>query len=130
MGSAKWRDRLCEWLRTSKRNEIGDLTEPHYRLRLTRSWRISSELVITRLLAWKPRWATISPVHSSARSTLDISSAPALSTPRPPVPAWPTIALPELSPPLKELLPAFSSPPGLLNEAIASWPIAWRRPLL
>src|SRR3954451_24577476 len=123
MGSAKWRDRRSESLSTSKTNEIGDLTEPHYRLRLTRSWRISSELVITRLFAWKPRWATIRPVNSSARSTLDISSAPELSTPRPPIPATPTFATPELTPTRKPELPAFSRPPGLLYDASASWPI-------
>ena len=41
-----------------------------HRLRLTRSCRISSEVVMTRELAWKPRWATIRLVNSWARSTL------------------------------------------------------------
>ena len=45
-----------------------------YRLRLTSSWSISSEVVITRPLAWNPRWAVIIPVNCVARSTLDISS--------------------------------------------------------
>jgi hypothetical protein len=36
----------------------------YYRLRLTRSFSISSETVITRELAWKPRWAMIMFVNS------------------------------------------------------------------
>ena len=32
--------------------------------------------MITRLLAWKPRWAVIMFVNSCARSTFDISTAP------------------------------------------------------
>src|SRR3712207_1054473 len=81
-----------------------------YRFRFTRSCRTSSELEMTRLLAWKPRWATISPVNSSARSTLDISSAPAMRVPRPPAPGLPIAGCPELSPTRKELLPAFARP--------------------
>ena len=47
-----------------------------YRFRFTNSCSISSLLVITRELAWKPRCVTIMFVNSCARSTLDISSAP------------------------------------------------------
>lgn len=47
-----------------------------YRLRFTNSCSISSLLVITRELAWKPRCVTIMFVNSWARSTFDISSAP------------------------------------------------------
>ena len=35
-----------------------------------------SVVEITRLFAWKPRWAMIMFVNSCARSTFDISSAP------------------------------------------------------
>src|SRR3954452_8492396 len=44
------------------------------RLMLMRSWRISSDAVIMRELAWNPRWAMIRLVNSWARSTFDISS--------------------------------------------------------
>lgn len=51
-----------------------------YRFRFTNSCSISSLLVITRELAWKPRCVTIMFVNSWARSTLDISSAPLVTT--------------------------------------------------
>jgi hypothetical protein len=54
------------------------MREP-YRFRFTRSARISSDAEITRAFAWNPRWATIRFVNSCARSTLDISNAPAVS---------------------------------------------------
>ena len=41
-------------------------------------------------------------------------------------PIGPGMATPELTPTRKELLPAFSSPPGLLNEARARRPMGWR----
>src|SRR5262249_15121160 len=66
-----------------------------YRFKFTRSWRISSEVVITREFAWKPRWATIKLVNSAARSTFDISSVPPDIVPRPPWPATPIWAFPE-----------------------------------
>jgi hypothetical protein len=47
--------------------------------------------------AWKPRWATIRLVNSWARSTFDISSVPPARRPRPPLPAPPTLARPELT---------------------------------
>jgi len=47
-----------------------------HRFRFTTSCSISSLFVMTRLFAWKPRWATIMFVNSCARSTFDISSAP------------------------------------------------------
>lgn len=50
--------------------------ELSYRFRFTSSCNISSLVVITLLLAWKPRCVTIMLVNSCARSTFDISSAP------------------------------------------------------
>ena len=40
------------------------VTFEDYRLRLTRSLSTSSDAVITRLFAWKPRWAMIKFVNS------------------------------------------------------------------
>src|SRR3954454_8654206 len=107
----------------------GDQGRTGQRLRLTRSCRSSSDAVMTLLFAWKPRWATIRPVNSSERSTLDISSAPAFRVPRPPLPAAPTSGLPELSPARYELFPALARPLGLLKVAMASWPMGLRSPL-
>src|SRR3954468_7451201 len=67
-----------------------------YRLRFTRSCSISSEVEMTRELAWKPRWAVIMFVNVWARSTLDISSAPAVVTPKLP-PGVPVVSGPELA---------------------------------
>ncbi len=47
-----------------------------YRFRFTSSVSISSAVVITRALAWKPRCAIIMLVNSSDRSTFELSSAP------------------------------------------------------
>ena len=48
------------------------------------------QVVITRRAAWNPRWARIRLVNSAARSTFDISTAPAWSSPRRPSPATPS----------------------------------------
>src|SRR5690606_9581788 len=47
-----------------------------YLFRLTRSSSMLSDVVMTRALDWKPRWAMIMLVNSWARSTLADSSAP------------------------------------------------------
>ena len=57
---------------------------------LTRSSSTWSLVVITRELAWNPRWARIRLVNSAARSTFDISSAPPIRVPRRPSPATPS----------------------------------------
>ena len=50
--------------------DVGDAT---YCFRFTSSASTSLDVVITLELAWKPRWAVIRRVNSSARSTLDCS---------------------------------------------------------
>src|SRR3712207_3771493 len=82
----------------------------YQRLRLTSSWRISSEVVMIRLLAWKPRWAITRLVNSCARSTFDISSAPLVMRPRPAEPAEPTWARPEFTVLRNIESPIFSRP--------------------
>ena len=52
-----------------------------YRFKFTSSCKISSEVVMIRVLAWNPRCATIISVNSSDRSTLDISREPDLIAP-------------------------------------------------
>lgn len=47
-----------------------------YRFRFTSSANISSAVVMTRALAWKPRCAVIILVNSCDRSTLELSNAP------------------------------------------------------
>src|SRR4051812_47298522 len=80
-----------------------------YLLRLTRSWSISSEVLITRELAWKPRWAVIMVVNVWARSTLDISTAPAVVKPKL-GPGAPTVAGPEFALSSQRLEPERSRP--------------------
>ena len=63
-----------------------------YLLMLTRSWRISSEVVITRELAWKPRSAMIMLVNCWARSTFEPSRKPVAIWPRPPLSGTPMLA--------------------------------------
>src|SRR5581483_4560636 len=99
-----------------------------YCFRLTRSWSIWSEVVMTLAFAWKPRWATISSVNSWARSTLLISSVPDDSVPRPPEPAVPTWGRPESLDWRYMESPAFSRPAGLVKLASAICPRAWLRP--
>src|ERR1700761_7906818 len=96
---------------------------------LTRSWRISSLVVITRELAWKPRCAMTRLVNSWARSTFDISSAPLVIKPRPPEPAAPTWARPEFTVLRNIESPTFSRPLTLLKLARATWPSVCLRPL-
>src|SRR5690625_5611291 len=49
---------------------------PYYLFKLTGSCNISSDVMMILVFAWKPRWAVIISVNSSAKSTFDISSAP------------------------------------------------------
>ena len=84
---------------------------------------------MTRLLAWKPRSAVIMPVNWVARSTLDISSAPVVTVPRPPVPAVPMLAAPEAEVAEKLFWPARRRPAELRKLARAIWPRTWVWPL-
>ena len=56
---------------------------------------MSSAVVIALALAWYPRSAWMSSVKAVAMSTLDASSEPPSSVPRPPLPGVPTLAAPE-----------------------------------
>ena len=67
------------------------------RLTLTRSASISSDVVMTRVLAWKPRWARTRLVNSVARSTFEPSSEPGAMVPNCPVPARPATGSPDVS---------------------------------
>src|ERR1700754_790851 len=69
-------------------------TQADHRFRFTRSWSISSAVVIVRELASKPRCASIMLVNSDASSTFDISSVPEIVRPKP-LPGVPSWALPE-----------------------------------
>ncbi|MNT70275.1 hypothetical protein D3C72_2086400 [compost metagenome] len=65
-------------------------------MRFINSWRTSSDEEMIREFDWKPRWATIRSEKVCARSTFEPSSAPDCREPRPPVPAMPIWASPEL----------------------------------
>ena len=54
-----------------------------YRFRLTMSWRISSEVVISFDAAWKARCVVIMFANSFVRSTFDISTEPEMTRPLP-----------------------------------------------
>ena len=90
------------------------------RLMLTSSSSTWSEVVMTRELAWKPRWARIRLVNSAARSTLDISSVPPIRSPRLPWPATPSSGVPELAVARKAVSPTCSRPAGLVKSATAT----------
>src|SRR3954454_1033493 len=79
---------------------------------------MESAVEITRELAWKPRWAVIMFVKVWARSTLDISTAPAVVVPAPPWPGVLTVLVPELAE-VVHLLPPWRSRPAAL-ENVAS----------
>src|SRR5690606_3476719 len=100
-----------------------------YRFRFTSSLSISSEVVITLALAWKPRWVTIIEVNSCERSTLEFSRAPAVMVDEFELPAKPSTARPELADSAYMLSPRRSKPVGLLNRASASCASAWLTPL-
>ena len=85
---------------------------------------------MVRALAWKPVWASIIEVNSCARSTLDCSSDPGVSEPRPPVPGLPVFATPEAALSWKWFWPTRSSPAGLLKTASCIVPSALLVPLL
>ena len=72
---------------------------------LTRSFSISSDVVITRAFAWNPRCAMIMFVNCVERSTFDISRKPDWIVPLPPAPGAPTTAGPELLLTCQRLLP-------------------------
>ena len=90
----------------------------------TRSCRIWSDVVITLLFAWKPRWAMIRPVNSWERSTFDISSAPAESVPRPAGAGRADLRVAGVvADARRSCCPTSSRPPGLAKVASASCPI-------
>src|SRR3954469_12993416 len=72
---------------------------------------------MTRELAWKPRWAVIMLVNVCARSTLDISTAPAVMVPAPPPPGWLTVGVPEFADVIHRLPPWRSRPAAFGNAA-------------
>src|SRR3954471_20466463 len=74
---------------------------------------------MTRELAWKPRCAVIMLVNVDARSTLDISIAPACVAPRPLVPGVPVVFGPELDEVIHSLPPWRSRPDEFANVASA-----------
>ena len=80
---------------------------------------------MTRLFAWKPRSAVIIPVNCVARSTFDISSAPVVTEPRPPVAAVPMLAAPDAEVAAKLFWPARRRPAELRKLASAIWPRTW-----
>ena len=80
---------------------------------------------MTRLLAWKPRSAVIIPVNCVARSTFDISSAPVVTVPRPPVPAAPILGAPDADVAEKLFWPARRRPAEFRKFASAIWPRTW-----
>src|SRR3954452_12609180 len=85
----------------------------------TRSWSMSSAVVMTREFAWKPRSAVIMLVNVWARSTLDISTAPGLRVPAPPTPGTLVVAGPEFADGVHMLSPARSRPEAFGNVARA-----------
>src|ERR1700748_288866 len=94
-------------------------TQADHRFRFTRSWSISSAVVIVRELASKPRCASIMLVNSVANSTFDISSVPEIVMPNLP-PGVPSSALPEATLSI-QLLPVVRWSPGSLEKrAIAT----------
>src|SRR4051794_13230471 len=80
---------------------------------------MSSAVVMTRLFAWKPRWAVIRFVNSWARSTFDISTAPVVREPKPwaASPGVETSGAPELFDAVKRLPPSRVSPWSFGNFA-------------
>src|SRR5699024_3704764 len=88
-----------------------------YLFKFTSSCKISSEVVMIFVLDWKPRCALIISVNSSARSTLDISSALLTTSPAPSVLGFTMVAFPEFALAKYKLLPAFSSPSGFVKLA-------------
>src|SRR5690606_35030005 len=114
-----------------RRDRDRPTNEPiHYRFRFTSSCSISSDVVMTRELAWKPRWVTIMLVNSWDRSTLDISREPGAMMPRGPEPGAPMRASPELGVGSNMVPPTLASPPGLLNTATAICPRSSMAPLV
>ena len=71
---------------------------------------------MTRELAWKPRWAVIMFVNVCERSTLDISIAPAVVTPRPETPGVACVLTPEFA----EASKVLAANQGLYNGFLAA----------
>ena len=69
-------------------------------------------------------------MNSSPRSTLESSRAPPTIWPAPKLPAPLMVAVPELAPEVKRLLPWSTSPSALAKVAMATWPTVRVRPLL
>src|SRR3954453_22494091 len=89
---------------------------------------MESAVEITRELAWKPRWAVIMFVNVWARSTLDISTAPACVVPVPPTPGVLTVFVPEVAETVQVLPPLRSRPDALVNVASGRRESGLRRP--
>src|SRR5690625_688335 len=90
---------------------------PYYLFKLTSSCNISSDVVIILVFAWKPRWAVIISVNSSAKSTFDISREPLAILAAPSLSASTKPARPALFVSRNKLPPIFSRPPGLENRS-------------
>src|SRR3954452_12223481 len=91
---------------------------------------MESAVEITRELAWKPRCAVIMFVNVWARSTLDISTAPACVEPVPPTPGVFTVRGPELAeadqvlPPLRSRPDAFGNVASVMRKSDLRVPVA------
>src|SRR5207245_11065891 len=125
----KLREKRVRARRESPGRALAVRRRGRYRLRFTRSCSISSEAVMTREFAWKPRSAMIMFVNSWARSTLDISSAPADSDPLDPTPGTPTRGTPEAIDEELEESPTRTRPAGLAKVAVAISPSTMFWPL-
>jgi hypothetical protein len=84
-------------------------------------------VLITRELAWKPRCAVIMLVNDWARSTLDISTAPAVVKPNW-APGVPTVGVPEFADCSQRFEPERSRPASLANVASEMKPALTRVP--
>src|ERR1700742_4322588 len=104
-------------------------TQPDHRFRFTRSWSISSAVVIVRELASKPRCASIMLVNSEASSTFDISSVPEIVRPKMPpgVRSW---ALPEAALSIQFEPVGRRRPAPFWNRAMETYPAVTRSPPL
>src|SRR4051812_9915352 len=84
---------------------------------------------MTRELAWKPRCAVIMLVNAWARSTLDISTAPAVVKPNCAL-GVPMVGAPELDDCSQRFEPDRSRPAALLNVASDRNPAVTRVPVV
>src|SRR5581483_2983867 len=88
----------------------------------------SSDVVIMRELAWKPRWARIISVNCCARFAFDISRLPLSTVPNPWPPGCPIIGRPELTESWNALSPTRVRPPGFVNRESAIRASGWLKP--